>query len=138
MVKVYQNTLPCTVPGCEKLIRCKGLCTTHYERWKKHKNLDRQPEWRNPNGVGHINKAGYRQFNVKGKDCLEHRQVMSESLGRPLFKHETVHHLNGDRLDNRIENLELWSSRQPKGQRVEDKIIYAIEILSQYKPELLK
>lgn len=45
---------------------------------------------------------------------------------------ENVHHINGDKLDNRIENLELWSTSQPCGQRIEDKIQWAKQILNQY------
>ena len=57
---------------------------------------------------------------------------MESHIGRPLAPNENVHHLNGDRADNRIENLELWSTRQPKGQRIPDKVKFAIEILAQY------
>lgn len=63
----------------------------------------------------------------------EHRRVMELEIGRPLRHEETVHHINGVRSDNRIENLELWSSSHPSGQRVRDKIAWAKEILSLYE-----
>lgn len=82
-------------------------------------------------------KHGYKCAVFNGKQVFEHRAIMESMIGRKLALEETVHHINGDRADNRPANLELWSSRHGKGQRVSDKVAFAVSLLRQY-PEYLE
>lgn len=84
-----------------------------------------------------VNSYGYILIYKNKKRVLEHRAIMEDYLGRALLDHETVHHKNGDRSDNNINNLELWSTKQPRGQKIEDKILFAKEILALYDPTSL-
>lgn len=61
---------------------------------------------------GSINKAGYRVISINGERILEHRHIMEQHLGRKLLSNEVIHHINEDKIDNRIENLELLQSHE--------------------------
>lgn len=121
----------CAGCGCNKIKNKSLNCYSCSNKVNRRNTKDRKP----------INGKGYKLITLpdhplaypKTKYYLEHRYVMEQQLGRYLEEHETVHHKNGDRSDNRIENLELWSHSQPYGQRVEDKIKWAEEILRKYK-----
>ena len=121
--------------------RQRVLCSTEC------RSLFRSLAWhrRNPNleTTRRIGKGGYVRLCIPGspgqpsRDVLEHRYVMEQHLGRDLLPDETVHHINGVRSENEIKNLELFSSRHGPGQRVVDKVQFAIDILRLY-PEFAR
>lgn len=128
----------CNTEGCNRPAHARLMCKNCYGKWSK----GIEPGTGRMKGVYSKSKRdlrGYVVWNDKESPhanahgvVYEHRHVMGEHLGRPLLTHESVHHKNGDRSDNRLENLELWSRSQPYGQRVEDKVAWAKEILELY------
>lgn len=100
-----------------------GLCQSCRKREANHSGGPTHPAWKG----GRFKSGGYWYFNLpalsgrsrelaeanprvgrKGNFIVgEHRLVMALHLDRPLTRHDVVHHRNGNKLDNRIENLEL-------------------------------
>ncbi len=87
--------------------------------------------WKTPEGYILIYNATHPNSNVNG--CIfQHIFVMSEHLKRPIKKGESIHHINGVRDDNRLENLEIWHRSHPPGQRLNEKIEWAKNFLEEY------
>lgn len=116
----------CSVPGCDRNIRARKMCKKHYVRWQTYGDPE-EPLKKAPAGSGSIDEQGYRRITVNGKLRREHRVVMEHKLGRALQPFEDVHHKNSIKTDNHPDNLELWVTPQPRGQRPEDLVEWILE-----------
>jgi len=118
----------------------------NFKKWREKLCISEQElPRRRKRGEGYITRDGYMTYHFKNHPCADKNgrvqashKVYYEHTGKLLMKGETIHHKNGDRLDNRIENLELCTINHPHGQRVDDKIKWCIEFLDQYGYDVKK
>lgn len=126
----------CSVESCTYPAHAKGMCNAHYQRSRKGMPGDpvRRARRKGDETIWYQTAQGYVVgYDMETrKQLFQHRVVAEKKLGRALLPHENVHHINGMKNDNRPENLEIWTKSQPSGQRIEDKIEWAIEFLSSY------
>ena len=125
---------PC--PGCgKKRLRrpsrkdslCYG-CTTSANNTGKtgcKSNTWRGGTAKHSKGYVRVSSPGHPRQGKSGY-VFEHILVMEKKLGRHLRPGESVHHKNGLRNDNRLNNLELWVRNHPAGQRVQDLVDWVI------------
>ena len=129
--KISTNAI-CLVDKCELPNYSRGYCSFHLQRLKRGKSFDDPRKPLNRSGLvedisWHINNCGYVKGMFKGRGVLQHRLFWELHYGRKLKPFENVHHKNGIKTDNRIENLELWTKPQPAGQRPEDLVDWVLE-----------
>lgn len=122
---------PYDVCKCGKLMllgqkRCVDCAATKAEIHRERGGVQRA------DGYVHVRYPEHARAGVSGY-VLEHIYVTEQMLGRALTADETVHHKNGVRHDNRPENLELWASNHPSGQRVTDLLEWARAIIAKYE-----
>lgn len=137
--RAYQGVL-CAVDGCGRTAASLGYCGAHYSRLRANGTVQpgsplRQFSGRVRTKQGYILVKAPDDYKAMAKSdgyVAEHRLVMAQHLGRCLLPDENVHHRNGQRDDNGLHNLELWSSSQPPGQRVEDKLRWAHWFIERY------
>jgi len=123
---------PCKFNGCTKPARGLGYCAGHYTQARKgQKPVELKPP---PSGMTlRVGSLGYvdaylypdhplyqyaKDAGVPMRRDLHHRLVMAERVGRRLLSTETVHHKDGNRANNSLDNLELRHGNHGQGQKI--------------------
>ena len=134
------GTKECSIENCHRRYWGAGYCLSHYDRVRRtgdpRSSIPIGPRKRvEPTVI----KAGNGYLKISFLDGTyksHHRYIMEQHIGRELMPEEVVHHKNGNRSDNRVENLELWSTFHPSGQRINDLRLWAKELLEKYPEDV--
>lgn len=142
----FRKTKPqsghCIVGDCRRQQKTNNMCGAHQKRAYsptgarpevplRDRAYEQHTRVRGDQGYVRIKISGHPRGGRYGWP-LEHIVVMEGMLQRELLLGESVHHRNGIRDDNRPENLELWVVYQPAGQRPEDLVAWAQEVIRRY------
>lgn len=100
------------------------ICTHKHDKRSKmcytcrfkynHPRLNTGKDWS-------LHSSGYMTKCINGKWTLQHRHIMEEHLGRKLHRWEHVHHKNHNKVDNRIENLEVLDATTHAREHIKDR-----------------
>lgn len=128
-----------SVRSGELTSKTQKSCGCYRKKWASGRTGKNSPSWKG----GRTMKQGYVCVRMpdhpnaaKNGYVKEHILVMSKHIGRSLLKNEMVHHKDGNRTNNDISNLELCRHGQPPGQRVDDLVKWAWDIIDTYDPSL--
>jgi len=122
---------------CGKPSIGQGYCPAHYSKYQKYGDPLYASEWYKKRGEkkimdGYVMVYAPKHPRARMSRVLEHRLIIEKKIGRYLLPNESVHHINGIKTDNRPENLELWIKTHPSGQRPEDLVMWAENIIELY------
>lgn len=148
----YGDEAVCAVGGCTLRPINKFMCSKHAQQ-RERGILDEQGNQLRPllalgrkpkegpiyDGAGYVlvrPSPGYPGKTRQGR-VLEHRLVMEQHLGRLLLEHEIIHHKNGNRQDNRLDNLEIMTTKEhpPAHEYTPEQAVRALEALKHNDPD---